>query len=81
MHGGELSLSSALLEELRQRLAAAVARSLEVMRQEEVGGRAAERLRRLVELSSSLEREAATGDDRCVSPFPPSQSHDLVKKF
>ncbi|XP_075895563.1 muellerian-inhibiting factor isoform X2 [Nelusetta ayraudi] len=61
VHGGELSLSSALLEELRQRLAAAVARSLEVMRQEQVGGRAAERLRRLVELSSSLEREAATG--------------------
>lgn len=63
VHGGELSLSAALLEELRQRLAAAVVHSLEVMRQEEVGGRAAERLGRLLELSDALKREPATGDD------------------
>lgn len=65
-HGGELSLSSPLLEELRQRLATAVTHSLEVMRQEEVGGRATERLGRLVELSEALKREPATGDGRCL---------------
>lgn len=64
VRGGELSLSSALLEELRQRLAAAVAHSLEVMRQEEVGARAVERLGRLVDLSEELKRDPpAKGDD------------------
>lgn len=63
VHAGELSLSSPLQEELRQRLATAVGRSLEVMRQEEVGGRAAHRLGRLLELSEALKTEPATGDD------------------
>lgn len=80
VHGGELSLSSLLLEELRQRLAVAVAHSLEVMRQEEVGSRVAERLGRLVELSEALKREPATGDFRITPPPRCSESINSTLK-
>lgn len=82
MHGGELALSAALLEELRQRLTRAVAQTMEVMRQEEVGPRAVERLGRLIELSTFLQKGSATGDVRrtwhpghmTLSKNPPSSS-------
>lgn len=64
VHGGELALSAALLEVLRQRLTSAVAQTMEVMRQEEVGPRAVERLGRLIELSTFLQKGSATGDVR-----------------
>lgn len=64
VHAGELALSAALLEELRQRLTRAVAQTMEVTRQEEVGPRAVERLGRLIELSTFLQKGSATGDVR-----------------
>nr|AKO69720.1 anti-Mullerian hormone [Scatophagus argus] len=50
VHRGELALSPALLEELRQKLEQAVMQIMEVVREEEVGYRATERLGRLIEL-------------------------------
>lgn len=64
VHTGELALSAVLLEELRQRLTRTVAQTMEVSRQEDVGPRAVERLGRLIELSTFLQKGSATGDVR-----------------
>lgn len=71
VHHGELALSPALLEELRQRLAQTVAQIMEVIREEEMGHRAMERLGRLIELSAFLKKEPATGDVRRTPTSPP----------
>lgn len=77
MHHGELALSPALLEELRQRLAQTVAQIMEVIREEEMGHRAMERLGRLIELSAFLKKEPATGD---VRRTPTSAPHKIQLK-
>ncbi|KAM9358041.1 muellerian-inhibiting factor [Symphorus nematophorus] len=59
---GELAMSPALLEELRQRLEQTVVQIMEVIRQEEVGHRATERLGRLKELSTFPKKEPTTGE-------------------
>ncbi|XP_039983982.1 muellerian-inhibiting factor isoform X2 [Xiphias gladius] len=61
-HHGQLALSPALLEELRQRLEQIVKQIMEVIREGEVGHRATERLVRLKELSVLPKREPAAGD-------------------
>lgn len=63
MHRGELALSDALLEELRQRLEQTVTQILEVIR-EELGHGAMQRLRRLIELSAFFKKEPPTGNVR-----------------
>lgn len=63
-HRGELGLSPVLLEELGRRLKQAVIQMMGVIREEEVGHRAPERLGRLVELSAFLNKDTATGDIR-----------------
>ncbi|KAF7664110.1 hypothetical protein LDENG_00189360 [Lucifuga dentata] len=62
VHHAELALSPALLEELRQRLAQSVLRVMGVVREEEMGHRVAERLRRLKELSTLPKDEPAAGE-------------------
>ncbi|XP_038572094.1 muellerian-inhibiting factor [Micropterus salmoides] len=61
---GELALSPALLEELRQMLEQTVMQIMEVIREEEVGHRATERLGRLKELSALPAKEPAAGDSQ-----------------
>uniref|UniRef100_A0A3Q3VK18 TGF-beta family profile domain-containing protein n=1 Tax=Mola mola TaxID=94237 RepID=A0A3Q3VK18_MOLML len=63
-HRGELALSPVLLEELGRRLEQAVIQTMGVIREEEVGHRAPERLGRLVELSAFLNKEPATGESQ-----------------
>lgn len=72
VHHGELAMSVPLLEELRQRLEQTVTQIVEIIREEEVGHRAMERLGRLIELSGFLKKEPATGD---VSPPTPALPH------
>lgn len=62
VHRRELALSPALAEELRQRLEQTVMQITEVIREEDVGHRATERLGRLRELSAFPKEEPATGD-------------------
>ncbi|XP_008275725.1 muellerian-inhibiting factor [Stegastes partitus] len=59
---GELALSPALLEELRQRLEQTVAQLSEIIREEKVDDRATERLGRLREFSGIEWKEAASGE-------------------
>ncbi|XP_040023894.2 uncharacterized protein LOC120812167 isoform X1 [Gasterosteus aculeatus] len=61
VHRGELSLSAELLEELRQRLEVEVVKITTVMREEQVGQRANDRLGRLRELSAFPVKEPAAG--------------------
>lgn len=80
MHRRELALSPALAEELRQRLEQTVMQITEVIREEDVGHRAAERLGRLRELSAFPKDEPATGDVCQQSPkatVPKCFSHML----
>ncbi|KAM3619159.1 uncharacterized protein V6R79_003990 [Siganus canaliculatus] len=63
-HHGELALSPVLLEELRQRLEQTVIKVMEVIRVEEVGHRAMERLGRLTGLSAFLKDEAPAGESQ-----------------
>ncbi|XP_031582620.1 muellerian-inhibiting factor [Oreochromis aureus] len=58
---GELALSAALLEELRQRLDQTLVQMTEIIREEEVSPGAKESLGRLKELSALQEKEHATG--------------------
>ncbi|CAI5639245.1 unnamed protein product [Oreochromis niloticus] len=58
---GELALSAALLEELRQRLDQTLVQMTEIIREEEVSLGAKESLGRLKELSALQEKEHATG--------------------
>lgn len=62
VHHGELALSPALLEELGQRLEQTVVQIMEVIREEEMGHRATERLGRLRELSVFPKKEPPAGD-------------------
>ncbi|KAF1385837.1 hypothetical protein PFLUV_G00111900 [Perca fluviatilis] len=66
VHRGELALSPALLEELRQRLEQSVIKMMEVIREEEeeVGHRAMPRLGRLKELSTFPKKEPAAGESQ-----------------
>ncbi|XP_028299274.1 muellerian-inhibiting factor [Gouania willdenowi] len=59
---GELSLSAALLEELRQRLAETSVQIMQTIQEENVSDRAVERLQRLRELSELQEKKTATGE-------------------
>ncbi|XP_076582237.1 muellerian-inhibiting factor [Chaetodon auriga] len=61
---GELALSPALLEELRQKLEQAVMQIMKVLREEEVGERATERLARLKELSVFPKEKPAAGESQ-----------------
>lgn len=61
-HDGELALSPALLEEVKRRLEQTVVQIMEVIMEEEVGHRAAERLGRLRDLSAFPKTEPAAGD-------------------
>lgn len=63
VHPGQLAMSPALVEEVRQRLEQIGTQVQEVMREKEVGDRAAERLERLRELSALPTKEQATGDE------------------
>lgn len=63
VHHGELSLSPALLLELRQRLQQTVTQIQDIIREEDVGHRATERLGRLKELSRFPKQEPAAGDE------------------
>nr|AJW76790.1 anti-mullerian hormone [Epinephelus coioides] len=60
-HDGELALSPALLEEVKRRLEQTVVQLMEVIMEEEVGHRAAERLGRLRDLSAFPKTEPAAG--------------------
>lgn len=62
VHSGELAFSPELLEELRRRLEAEVVKITAVMREEQVGRGATERLGRLRELSALPMMEPAPGD-------------------
>lgn len=62
MHRGELALSPALLDELRQRLMQTVMQVMEVIREEDMGHGVTERLGRLIERSAFLKKDPATGD-------------------
>lgn len=62
VHHRELALSPTLLEELRQRLEQTVMQVMGVIREEEVGHRATQRLGRLKELSAFPKKEPAAGD-------------------
>lgn len=62
VHRGELSLSPALLEELRQRLEQAVELIMTVIREEDIGRRATEKLGKLKEYSVFPKTEPAPGD-------------------
>lgn len=57
-----MAVSPALLEELKQRLEQTVMQIMEVIREEELGQRATERLGRLRELSAFPKKEPAAGD-------------------
>lgn len=59
---GELSLSSALLEELRQRLEQYVGQIMQIIREEDLPRRATERLEKLKELSSLQRTDQVAGD-------------------
>uniref|UniRef100_A0A3Q3MP38 Anti-Mullerian hormone n=1 Tax=Mastacembelus armatus TaxID=205130 RepID=A0A3Q3MP38_9TELE len=61
VHHGELALSPALLEELRQRLQQTVMQIMQVIREEEMDHRAAEMLQRLQDLSVFPRKEPAPG--------------------
>ncbi|XP_068174807.1 muellerian-inhibiting factor [Antennarius striatus] len=61
-HVGELALSAALLEELRQRLEQTVMQIMEVIKEEELGDRVSERLGRLMDLSAFSKNEPITGE-------------------
>ncbi|XP_040895825.1 muellerian-inhibiting factor [Toxotes jaculatrix] len=63
VHHGQLALSAALLEELRQRLEQIVMQIMEVIREEKVGHRATERLGRLRELTLP-KKEPAAGESQ-----------------
>lgn len=62
-------MSAPLLEELRQRLEQTVTQTVKIIREEEVGHRAMERLGRLIELSAYLKKEPATGDVNKIKNF------------
>ncbi|XP_031719912.1 muellerian-inhibiting factor [Anarrhichthys ocellatus] len=62
VHRGELAFSPALLEELKQRLEQSVVKITTVIREEQVGHRATERLGRLKDLSAFPMKEPAAGD-------------------
>ncbi|XP_060889297.1 muellerian-inhibiting factor [Labrus mixtus] len=64
MHHGELSLSPALLEELRQRLEQTVEKIMAVIREEDVGHKATERLGRLKKHSVLLKKEPEAGESQ-----------------
>ncbi|KAF0042262.1 hypothetical protein F2P81_005794 [Scophthalmus maximus] len=65
LHHGQLALSPALLEELRQRVEQIGMQIMEAIREEEeVGHRATERLRRLNELSVLPKKEPAAGENQ-----------------
>ncbi|XP_059197987.1 LOW QUALITY PROTEIN: muellerian-inhibiting factor [Centropristis striata] len=65
VHHAALALSPALLEELKQRLETTVVQIMEVIREEEVGHRATERLGRLKQLSVSEEGASSrTGESQ-----------------
>lgn len=59
---GELALSAALLEELRQKLDQTLVQMTDLIREEEVSPGAKESLGRLKELSALQKKEHATGD-------------------
>ncbi|XP_026200553.1 muellerian-inhibiting factor-like isoform X1 [Anabas testudineus] len=61
MNHGELSLSPALVEELRRRLQQTMIQIQDIIREEDVGHRASEMLGRLNELSAFPEKEPAAG--------------------
>lgn len=77
VHHGELALSPALLEEVRQRLEQTVVQIMEVIRGEEMGHRSTVRLGRLKELSAFPEKEPAAGDvyKKAVAPNLFCQTH------
>lgn len=62
VHRGELTLSPALLDELRQSLTQTVTQVMEVIREEDMGHGVTERLGRLIERSAFLKKDPATGD-------------------
>ncbi|KAK9519086.1 hypothetical protein VZT92_021838 [Zoarces viviparus] len=62
VHRGELAFSPALLEELKQRLEQSVVKITTVIREEQVGQRATERMGRLKDLSAFPMTEPAAGD-------------------
>nr|XP_020487809.1 muellerian-inhibiting factor [Labrus bergylta] len=64
VHHGELSLSPALLEELRQRLEQTVEKIMAVIREEDVGHKATERLGRLKKHSVLLKKEPEAGESQ-----------------
>nr|BAV92756.1 anti-mullerian hormone [Halichoeres trimaculatus] len=64
VHREELSLSPALLEELRQRLEQAVGRIMTVIREEDVGHRAMEKLEKLREHSVFPKTKPAPGENQ-----------------
>ncbi|XP_034530622.1 muellerian-inhibiting factor [Notolabrus celidotus] len=64
VHHGELSLSPALLEELRQRLEQAMEQITTVIREEDVGHRAIEKLGRLKEHSAFPKTQPAAGESQ-----------------
>ncbi|KAE8294291.1 hypothetical protein D5F01_LYC07243 [Larimichthys crocea] len=64
VHHGELALSPALLEELGQRLEQTVVQIMEVIREEEMGHRATERLGRLRKLSAFPKKEPPAGESQ-----------------
>ncbi|KAM7011907.1 muellerian-inhibiting factor [Tautogolabrus adspersus] len=61
VHHGELSLSPALLEELKERLEQTVEKIMAVIREEDLGHKATERLGRLKKHSVLLKKEPETG--------------------
>ncbi|KAK2835677.1 hypothetical protein Q5P01_016161 [Channa striata] len=63
-HHGELALSPPLLEELKERLQQTVVQIQEVIRAEDIGHRATERLKRLKELSVFPKKEPAAGESQ-----------------
>lgn len=63
VHRGEVSLSPALMEELKQRLQQTVTQIRDIIREEDIGHRATERLGRLEELSVFPKKEPAAGDE------------------
>uniref|UniRef100_A0A8C2ZLL1 TGF-beta family profile domain-containing protein n=1 Tax=Cyclopterus lumpus TaxID=8103 RepID=A0A8C2ZLL1_CYCLU len=64
LHRGELALSPALLEELKQRLEQTVGKIMKVIREEKVGQRANKSLGRLKDLSAFPLKEPAAGDSQ-----------------
>ncbi|XP_071343662.1 muellerian-inhibiting factor isoform X2 [Trachinotus anak] len=63
-HPGQLAMSSALVEEVRQRLEQIGMQIMELIREKEVGHRATERLERLKDFSTLPTKELAAGESQ-----------------